>query len=66
MGGGPQGVGGWSTGCGPGRLGGSGCQAWLWWHTGGGVAWLEVVGTNGGVEMLAWMAAFLVLLTGRS
>ncbi|MEO5349973.1 MAG: hypothetical protein H7836_10025 [Magnetococcus sp. YQC-3] len=42
-------VGGWSTGCG---LGGWGGQAWFWWHTGGGVAWLETVASSGGVKML--------------
>ncbi|MEO5333434.1 MAG: hypothetical protein H7839_15580 [Magnetococcus sp. YQC-5] len=34
-----------------------GCRAWLWWHTGGGVAWLEAVGSSGGVKMLVGVAS---------
>ena len=29
----------------------------MWWHTGGGVAWLETVASNGGVKMLVGVAA---------
>ena len=70
--------GGWVHGVWTGRLGGRGCQARLWWQTGGGVAWLEPsatngdkellagVATNGDVKMLVGVAAFLVLSTGGS